>query len=206
MTVKLNYREFQRMNAGKLLSVLGEDIGLVYVDGQAMFKVKVISKSDLGHDSQCREVETGDNWINKKCQICGYTGVYDVHHKDSQHTNNTPNNLIILCPTCHAKVHRRGISLDRDTQRDVPFDSQASRHDSQSVKLDSQATDTDRLTVKAKLSTAGITVDGNRIVGVNRQPAVVQTEKPPPWYDADRHTTGDTVRMMRGKKVEVVTL
>lgn len=57
-----------------------------------------------------------------KCEICGTTDcidylygkhksvkfptLYDVHHIDHDRNNNDFRNLTILCPTCHAKVHR----------------------------------------------------------------------------------------------------
>lgn len=41
-----------------------------------------------------------------ECQSCGYTEVLDLHHIDEDRTNNHPNNHAILCPNCHAKVHR----------------------------------------------------------------------------------------------------
>ena len=56
------------------------------------------------------DIEAGDDSFDKKCQACGYIGVYDIHHKDRDYNNNKIDNLIILCPTCHAKIHRRGIS------------------------------------------------------------------------------------------------
>lgn len=46
--------------------------------------------------------------INKvgKCQCCGFDEVLDLHHADQNHHNNSPENLVVLCPNCHAKVHR----------------------------------------------------------------------------------------------------
>lgn len=41
-----------------------------------------------------------------KCQCCGFTEVLDLHHIDQNHHNNSPENLVVLCPNCHAKVHR----------------------------------------------------------------------------------------------------
>lgn len=42
------------------------------------------------------------------CNRCGwkeYKPVLDTHHKDGNHNNNHPDNLEILCPTCHQKEH-----------------------------------------------------------------------------------------------------
>ena len=63
-----------------------------------------------------------------KCHVCGFAEdleytkgtkllkfpvILDVHHVDGNRTNNEVSNLIILCPTCHAKIHRGIISIKR---------------------------------------------------------------------------------------------
>jgi hypothetical protein len=40
-----------------------------------------------------------------ECVVCGEDKILDVHHYDSDRTNNNPNNLIPLCPTHHGYVH-----------------------------------------------------------------------------------------------------
>ena len=44
-----------------------------------------------------------------KCECCGYSEVLDLHHIDENHKNNDPSNHGILCPNCHAKIHRLGV-------------------------------------------------------------------------------------------------
>ena len=42
-----------------------------------------------------------------KCAICGYNEepkILQVHHIDENRQNNNIDNLIILCPNCHAKI------------------------------------------------------------------------------------------------------
>jgi len=41
------------------------------------------------------------------CETCGAVPPtrLDTHHLDRDHTNNTFENLIVLCVNCHAKVH-----------------------------------------------------------------------------------------------------
>ena len=47
---------------------------------------------------------------NYKCEICGFEGynkktgntILQIHHIDGDSTNNTKNNLQVLCPNCHA--------------------------------------------------------------------------------------------------------
>ena len=46
-----------------------------------------------------------------KCECCGYSEVLDLHHIDENHNNNDPSNHGVLCPNCHAKIHRLGISF-----------------------------------------------------------------------------------------------
>ena len=41
----------------------------------------------------------------KVCEKCGSTKSIDVHHIDGNYNNNTPENLIILCRSCHMKEH-----------------------------------------------------------------------------------------------------
>lgn len=43
-----------------------------------------------------------------RCNRCGYNeivGILKVHHKDRNRRNNKPENLEILCPTCHDLEH-----------------------------------------------------------------------------------------------------
>lgn len=48
----------------------------------------------------------------KACEICGKTGRLDVHHKDGDYTNNTLDNLQVLCRSCHMKLHRpKGVCM-----------------------------------------------------------------------------------------------
>ena len=48
-----------------------------------------------------------------KCESCGYNEVLDLHHIDENHHNNAPENHGVLCPNCHAKIHRLGISFNQ---------------------------------------------------------------------------------------------
>lgn len=42
-----------------------------------------------------------------KCETCGFPDkrILEVHHKDRNRNNNTRENLILLCPNCHALQH-----------------------------------------------------------------------------------------------------
>ena len=39
------------------------------------------------------------------CEICGGNFRLGLHHKDRNRTNNSPENLQTLCPTCHTRLH-----------------------------------------------------------------------------------------------------
>lgn len=47
-----------------------------------------------------------------KCECCGYSEVLDLHHIDFNHGNNKPSNHSVLCPNCHAKIHRLGVKFE----------------------------------------------------------------------------------------------
>jgi 5-methylcytosine-specific restriction endonuclease McrA len=42
-----------------------------------------------------------------KCSICGFAIMVHVHHRDGNHSNNDPGNLMALCPNHHAEAHIR---------------------------------------------------------------------------------------------------
>jgi ATP-dependent DNA helicase RecQ len=48
-----------------------------------------------------------DGW---RCQSCGARSNLEVHHKDfrSQGGDDSEQNLITLCSSCHSLFHRRG--------------------------------------------------------------------------------------------------
>lgn len=43
----------------------------------------------------------------KECVICGENKIVAVHHYDENRKNNSPENLVPLCPTHHQYVHSR---------------------------------------------------------------------------------------------------
>ena len=54
------------------------------------------------------QIEAGYRCANPRCREIV---VHDMHHivPVKEDGENTPDNLIVLCPTCHALVHREGI-------------------------------------------------------------------------------------------------
>ena len=41
------------------------------------------------------------------CELCGSTKNIDVHHKDGNFQNNSQDNLVTVCRSCHMKIHRQ---------------------------------------------------------------------------------------------------
>ena len=44
--------------------------------------------------------------LPNKCELCNADTNLCVHHKDKNRHNNTRENLIVLCRSCHAKIHK----------------------------------------------------------------------------------------------------
>ena len=42
-----------------------------------------------------------------RCEHCGAVDQLEVHHRDMDPSNNVAENLIVLCDSCHAEVHRQ---------------------------------------------------------------------------------------------------
>lgn len=49
-----------------------------------------------------------------KCCVCGEEHIVAVHHYDENHYNNSPENLVPLCPTHHSYWHSRFKELIKD--------------------------------------------------------------------------------------------
>lgn len=45
------------------------------------------------------------------CAICGSTRCLVVHHVDMNRKNNHPDNLVKICRSCHAQVHRLAVNF-----------------------------------------------------------------------------------------------
>lgn len=59
-------------------------------------------------------VSTCFYYHKKECVVCGESNIVEVHHFDEDHQNNTPSNLIPLCPTHHKYWHSRHKHLIED--------------------------------------------------------------------------------------------
>ena len=63
-----------------------------------------------------------------KCECCGYDEVLDLHHIDEDHNNNDPSNHGVLCPNCHAKIHRLGIPFNELVPNHINWESLVSSY------------------------------------------------------------------------------
>lgn len=43
----------------------------------------------------------------KKCIVCGETKIVEVHHLNENRKDNSPDNLVPVCPTHHQYIHSR---------------------------------------------------------------------------------------------------
>jgi hypothetical protein len=45
----------------------------------------------------------------RRCKICGFVETDEtklhIHHKDGNDMNDSPDNLMLVCPSCHGKIH-----------------------------------------------------------------------------------------------------
>lgn len=72
---------------------------------------KIISNQGINHprwkDDSKGYISTCKEYHGTNCIICDENEVIDVHHLDKDRNNNSKENLIPLCPTHHAYLHRR---------------------------------------------------------------------------------------------------
>jgi len=54
------------------------------------------------------------HYHEKKCVVCDEHRIVAVHHYDHNHNNNSPENLIPICPTHHRYVHSQHAHLVMD--------------------------------------------------------------------------------------------
>jgi 5-methylcytosine-specific restriction endonuclease McrA len=43
---------------------------------------------------------------------CSYSGKLHIHHIDENPSNNSPTNLVAVCPNCHSRIHDGEFSID----------------------------------------------------------------------------------------------
>lgn len=60
-----------------------------------------------GNWKESRYRSTCFHYHEKRCVVCGEEYIVEVHHLDENPNNNSPENLIPLCPTHHQYWHSR---------------------------------------------------------------------------------------------------
>jgi hypothetical protein len=59
-----------------------------------------------------RKVKNRDKWKCSICKVSIKNRILDVHHIDENKLNNSLNNLVTLCKSCHSKVHQKVLILE----------------------------------------------------------------------------------------------
>ena len=73
---------------------------------RAGIKYKISSPRDKVKSGQALKVRLIEN-RGKKCERCNYNKyqILEVHHKNKNRNDNTLENLLLICPNCHAEEH-----------------------------------------------------------------------------------------------------
>ena len=94
---------------GKLESV-GQLMSRKYCDRECMKKAFLKLETDAGWYASHNSARNINRLIKNNnadtCEICGKIGKMDIHHIDENPQNNNPDNLQVLCRSCHMKIHR----------------------------------------------------------------------------------------------------
>ncbi len=78
-----------------------------------MASYKIEGRLYIGPDNaRYKHGRTCGTYVYKKttrerCETCGSTRSLAVHHKDFDHYNNDPENLQVLCVSCHMSLHKQ---------------------------------------------------------------------------------------------------
>ena len=94
---------------------------IIQKDGSNKYRKFCSTKcSNIFHNNHYKPKENHPNWkggydavyrkicfqyYEKKCIICDFDIIIEVHHIDENHENNSPKNLIPLCRNHHGMVH-----------------------------------------------------------------------------------------------------
>lgn len=77
-----------------------------------VFCSQICSSKYSGEQSHIKRLAERRKYT-KECGICGQNEypINEVHHIQSRAElnsfNNNPNNLIVVCPNCHTKIHKQ---------------------------------------------------------------------------------------------------
>jgi len=66
-----------------------------------------INNPNYNENSPTAYIKICFSYHKKECIICGENKIVEVHHFDENHHNNSPENLVPLCPTHHQYYHSK---------------------------------------------------------------------------------------------------
>lgn len=81
--------------------------------GQQIGGIKEIQPQHYGK-TQTNYRKIAFREYKKVCSICGYDefpDILQVHHIDENRLNNNIENLLVVCPNCHSKIHHKLIKI-----------------------------------------------------------------------------------------------
>lgn len=100
--------ERRRFESGRL-ETYGVFVKRKYCDRECMRKGFLKPENEKQSYSNAHTTARLKNALIMKrteCEKCGKTGRLDVHHIDGDYTNNSIDNLLVVCRSCHLKIHR----------------------------------------------------------------------------------------------------
>lgn len=109
------YRKFlwkQKLITCKRCKQLRKNHAFGFCDGcyNSIFHIeKVKEQNTINYHNISHELY---KQITKKCVICGFDKIVDLHHLDLNHENNSQDNLIGLCPNHHKMLHTRNYTQE----------------------------------------------------------------------------------------------
>ena len=65
------------------------------------------NRQDWWKENATKYVTIAFHHWERKCVICSFDKIVEVHHLDENRNNNDPKNLVPLCPNHHQMVHSR---------------------------------------------------------------------------------------------------
>jgi len=98
------------------LKHLGKKFDLTHRLNLSLKRKELIKEGKIKVPQMNKGIKYAD-WTKKKgiCEKCNELKLIETHHKDFNHRNNEPNNLIDLCRGCHQSVHKGYAFRNNDT-------------------------------------------------------------------------------------------
>lgn len=140
----INVDQFS-INHKRFMSEIGKRSAKRYDLESKLTKNSIINS----HKLKNKLIEAG--YKKAECEICGLSTWLDkpiklhLHHKDGDHTNNTLENLQILCPNCHSMTDNYGVYNSNIYKKHI-----ADKENKKTTKIKYKITNTTKQTKKKK--------------------------------------------------------